>query len=196
MDPLVLLASTFISVLVSGIVLWLGTSWIATRLKSDVQQEYDQKLAAQRARWEALQEVERHQQMAPERSRVVETLLELCARWSGICDCIAECGLTRRETIARTRFGYRDTFRREVDYFDDYFRPRRAFLDEGAAGQVTQMVDRLRSAERELTGTLRDENVDDGEAHRAILKAFESMSEESARILELLETESRAALHP
>ena len=121
-------------------------------------------------------------------------LLELCARWIGICDCIAECGLIRRRSIEHARFAYRDTFRRELAYFDNYFRPRRAYMDAGDAGRVAEMVARLRSEERELTGTLRDDNVDDAEAHRAIVKTFDAMSKESAAIADLLETKCRTAL--
>ena len=195
MDPLVLLlACTFISVIVALAVLWLGTSWMGTRLRADVQQEYDQKLAAQRARWEALQEVERHRLLGPERTRVTDVVLELCSRWVGICDCIAECGLTRRNSVEHARFAYRDSFRRELDYFDNYFRPRRAFLSADSAKQISEMVERLRSEERELTGTLRDENVDDAEAHRAILKTFEAMSRESGEIAQMLEGTCRKAL--
>jgi hypothetical protein len=195
MEPLtVLLASTLISLIIAGAVLWLATSWIGTRLRDGIQAEYDQKLAAQRARWEALQEVERRELLGPERTRKNDVLLELCARWVSICDCIAECGLTRRRSIEHARFAYRETFRRELAWFDDYFRPRRAFLDAEAAGRVAQMVERLRSEERELTGTLRDENVDDAEAHRAIVKTFDAMSTESAAIAELFEETCRAAL--
>jgi len=197
MEPLTLLVvSTLISVVIAALVLWLGTSWIGTRLKSEVQHEYDQKLVAQRAHWEARDEAERARILGPERQRVTEVLVELCARWVGIGECITECGITKRGSVERSRFAYRDTFTKELAYFDDYFRPRRAFLDEATAEEVTRTVSRMRAAERELSGTLRDEeNVDAAGAMKEIAKTFELMSEQAAAVADLLESKCRAALH-
>ncbi|MFT5048825.1 MAG: hypothetical protein ACI8QZ_000212 [Chlamydiales bacterium] len=196
MEPLsMLVASTLISVLIAALVLWLGCSWIGTRLKAELEHEYDQKLVAQRAHWEARDEAERVRLLGPERERVTEVVVELCARWVGIADCITECGITKLGSVERSRFAYRDTFRKEMSYFDDYFRPRRAFLDEATAAEITATVARMRAEERELSGTLRDEeNVDAAGAKREITKTFEVMSEQAVGIAELLEARCRAAL--
>ena len=179
MEPLTMLVvSTLISVLIAVLVLWLGCSWLATRLKAEIQHEYDQNLLAQRSHWEARDEAERVRALGPERQRVTEVLVELCSRWVGIGDCITACGMIKRGSVERSRFGYRDTFKKELAYFDDYFRPRRAFLDETTAAEVTSTVARMRAGERELSGTLRDEeNVDATGAVREITKTFEVMSE-------------------